>query len=35
VKKLFLKDTDMLVADAVVTNVLIDMHTGKVVPIVG
>ncbi len=32
-QKTFLKDTDILVADAEVTNVFIDMNTGKVVPI--
>ena len=32
-QKIFLKDTDMLVSDAQVTNVFIDMNTGKVVPV--
>ncbi|MBW1644066.1 MAG: hypothetical protein JRJ76_14640 [Deltaproteobacteria bacterium] len=32
-QKIFLKDTDMLVVDAEVTNVFIDMNTGKVVPV--
>jgi len=32
-QKIFLKDTDILVADAEVTNVFIDMNTGKVVPV--
>ena len=32
-QKIFLKDTDMLVADAEVTNVFIDMNAGKVVPV--
>ena len=32
-QKIFLKDTDMLVSDAEVTNVFIDMNTGKVVPV--
>ena len=32
-QKIFLKDTDILVVDAVVTNVFIDMNTGKVVPV--
>lgn len=32
-QKKFLKNTNMLVADAEVTNVFIDMNTGKVVPV--
>ena len=32
-QRIFLKDTDMLVIDAEVTNVFIDMNTGKVVPV--
>ena len=32
-QKIFLKDTDILVADAEVTNVFIDMNTGKVVQV--
>ena len=32
-QKIFLKDTDILVVDAEVTNVFIDMNTGKVTPI--
>lgn len=32
-QKLFLKGTDILVADAQVTNVFIDMNAGKVVPV--
>ena len=32
-QRIFLKDTDILVVDAEVTNVFIDMNTGKVVPV--
>ena len=32
-QRIFLKDTDMLIVDAEVTNVFIDMNTGKVVPV--
>jgi len=32
-QKIFLKGTDMLVTDAEVTNVFIDMNVGKVVPV--
>jgi len=32
-QKIFLKGTDMLIADAEVTNVFIDMNVGKVVPL--
>ena len=32
-QKIFLKDTDILVVDAQVTNVFIDMNAGKVVPV--
>ena len=32
-QKIFLKNTDIRVADAEVTNVFIDMNTGKVVPV--
>jgi acyl-CoA thioesterase FadM len=32
-QKIFLIDTDILVADVEVTNVFIDMNTGKVVPV--
>jgi len=32
-QRIFLKDTDILVVDAEVTNVFIDMNTGKVAPV--
>ena len=32
-QRIFLKDTDILVADAEVTNVFINMNAGKVVPV--
>ncbi len=32
-QRIFLKHTDMLVVDAEVTNVFIDLNTGKVVPV--
>jgi thioesterase-3 len=32
-QKIFLDDSDMLIADAEVTNVLLDMHTGKTLPV--
>jgi len=32
-RKIFLKNTDILITDAQVTNVFIDMNAGKVVPV--